>query len=162
MKIRPVAAALAVTLGLMLRGAPADYEGGLAAYRSQDFSEAHTRWRECALGGSARCQYALGVLHDDGRGVPADTFEALVWYERAARQEHPDALMALGFIYATGRGGVVQDAVRAWAWFARAAAAGVPAAADHRERIGQLLTEDERRRGERLADELSIRYHLQK
>ena len=137
-------------------------QAGLSAYRSNDYAAAHDRWHECATAGTASCQYGLGVLHDVGLGVAKNSEEALAWYERAAAQEYPDALMQLGFLYAVGRGNVVQSPELAWAWFARAAAAGVPEAAGHQDRVGSMLTEEELSRAQRIADELSIRYHLQK
>jgi len=147
----------------MSTGACADgFDDGLAAYRSQDYAAAHDHWHECATAGTARCQFGLGMLHDAGLGVVKDGNEALAWYERAAAQEYPDALMQLGFLYAVGRERVSQRPVLAWAWFARAAAVGVPEAAGHRDRVGALLTEEELAQAQRIADEFSIRYHLQK
>jgi TPR repeat protein len=70
--------------------------------------------------------------------------------------------MQLGFLYATGRGGIIQDPVQAWAYFARAAAVGVAGAAESRDRIARELSIEDRARAARLADEASIRYHLQK
>lgn len=153
---------LAVGLALASAAALADFQSGLDAFDNEQYGAAHDRWRECAIAGDASCQYGVGVLHDDGLGVPANTFEALRWYELAARSAHPDALMQLGFIYATGRGGIIQDPVQAWAYFARAAVLGVAGAERSRDRVGRELSTEERVRAERLADEASIRYHIQK
>jgi len=157
-----VASGLGICLALASSGAFTDFASGLAAFREKAYGDAHDRWQECARQGSADCQYGLGVIYDEGLGVAADIYQALVWYEQAARQDHPDALMQLGFLYATGRDGIVQDPVQAWAWFARAASLGVPGAAEGRNRVAKVLTSEERARAERLADEASIRYHLQK
>ena len=140
----------------------ADFESGLAAFQSRDYTATLEQWRSCADEGKAACQYGLGVLHADGLGVPRDLAVAISWYERAAEQDYPDALMKLGFLYAVGRDDLVQDPVRAWAWFARAAAVGVQQAAAHRDRVGELLTADELGEAQKMADEMSIRYHLQK
>jgi TPR repeat protein len=140
----------------------ADFDSGLGALRSRDYARALEQWSLCAEKGDAACQFGLGVLHDDGLGVPREVSRALSWYERAAAQDYPDALMQLGFLYAVGRQGVEQDPVRAWAWFARAAAVGVEQAPAHRDRVGELLTPDELAAAQKMADELSIRYHLQK
>ena len=139
----------------------ADFESGLTAYRAHAFGEAFDAWQGCANNDVAACQYALGVLYDEGRPMQADLYTALRWYERAARQAHPDAMMQLGFLYATGRGGIVQNAVLAWAWFARAAVQDVKQAARNRDRVGELLTAAELARAQRLADQLSIKYHQQ-
>jgi len=139
----------------------ADFESGLNAYRARAFGEAFDAWQGCANNDVAACQYALGVLYDEGRPMQADLYTALRWYERAARQAHPDAMMQLGFLYATGRGGIVQNAVLAWAWFARAAVQDVKQAAGNRDRVGELLTAPELARAQRLADQFSIEYHQQ-
>lgn len=154
--------ALATSIALVSTAVPADFQHGLDAFQEQAYGTAQERWRECALADVADCQYGIGVLYDDGLGVEADTFEALRWYEQAARKSHPDALMQLGFIYATGRGDIIQDPILAWAYFARAATLGVAGSVESRERVGRDLTVTERARAEQLADELSIRYHLQK
>ena len=139
--------------------AAADFDAGLAAHRAGDYGKAHDQWKACAQADEPRCQYALGVLLDDGAGVERDVQAALRWYLLAARGEVPEAMMQLGFVYATGRNGAVsQDPVRAWAWFSRAAALGLEGAAEHRRRVGDLLTAEELQRAEALADELSIRY----
>jgi TPR repeat protein len=151
---------------LLLTTAPyqseADFESGLNAYRTQAYGEAFDDWQRCANEHSAACQYALGVLHDEGRAVEADVYAALRWYERAARQAYPDAMMQLGFLYATGRGEIVQNAVLAWVWFSRAAVKGVTHAAPHRDRVGRLLTAAELADAQRRADLLSIEYQQQK
>jgi TPR repeat protein len=159
--VRRVRRLLAAGLTLASAASLADFQSGLQAFRDNAYGQAHDRWRECAVADDASCQYALGVIFDDGLGVTADAFEALRWYELAARKAHPDALMQLGFIYATGRGGIIQDPVQAWAFFSRAAAMGVAAAAQSRDRVASTLSVEERARAERLADEASIRYHIQ-
>jgi len=139
----------------------ADFESGLSAYRTGSYGEAFDEWQQCANEGVAACQYAFGVLYDEGRSVKSDLYAALRWYERAARQANPDAMMQLGFLYATGRGDIVQNAVLAWVWFARAAALGVEQAAQNRDRIRELLTGSELADAQRRADQLSIEYHQQ-
>lgn len=161
MRHRRLGRALAAGLTITSAVALADFQSGLQAFRDKAYGLAHDRWRECAITDDASCQYGLGVIFDDGLGVSADTNEALRWYELAARKAHPDALMQLGFIYATGRRGILQDAVQAWAYFARAAAVGVAGAVQSRDRVGRTLSVDEKARAERLADEASIHYHIQ-
>jgi TPR repeat protein len=142
-------------------GTAADFASGQEAWAQGRYGEARARWQACAGEGSADCQHALAVLLEQGPGGVADLRAAIPWYRRAASQDHRAALIRLGFLYATGDG-VSQDPVQAWAWFARAAALGDPRARELRDRVGGLLTEEERLQAERLADALSIRYHLQK
>ena len=151
----------AIVLAAGSSAASADFEAGLGAYRAQAYGEAFDEWQGCANENVAACQYALGVLHDEGRSVEPNLYAALKWYERAARQGYPDAMMQLGFLYATGRGDIVQNAVLAWVWFARAAVKGVELAAGHRDRVGRFLSAPELAEAQRRADQLSIEYHQQ-
>ena len=138
------------------------FEQGLAAYRDGDGLAAGEFWQPCARDGDAHCQYALGVLFDDGAAEwPADFQRALIWFRRAARQNHLDAQIRLGFIYAVGREGVAQNIETAYVWFSIAAANGSEAAREHRQRVLSLMTEQEIARANARLTEESIRYHEQ-
>ena len=43
-------------------------------------------WEKAAAQGDAKAQYALGVLYDNGKGVPKNNAQARVWWEKAAVQ----------------------------------------------------------------------------
>ena len=58
--------------------------------------------------GYAPAQYNLGIMYDNGYGVPQDYAEAMKWYRLAAEQGHTDAQYNLGLMYDNGRG-VPQD-----------------------------------------------------
>ena len=47
--------------------------------------------RDAADQGYARAEYYVGLMYEDGRGVPQDPAEALLWFRRAAAQGHADA-----------------------------------------------------------------------
>src|SRR5258707_1965827 len=95
-------------------------EDGQAAYDRGDFAEALNQWQPLAEQGIARAQNNLGVIYENGKGVPQDINEALKWYRLAAEQNYGGAENNLGLIYALGRG-VPQDPVRAYMWFSLAA-----------------------------------------
>jgi TPR repeat protein len=78
-----------------------------------------------AAQGDAWAQHNLGVLYDNGRGVPQDYVKARGWYEKAAAQGNPWAQHSLGVLYDNGRG-VPQDYVKARDWYEKAAAQGNP------------------------------------
>jgi hypothetical protein len=46
---------------------------------------------ERAKGGDADAQFNLGVMYDNGEGVPEDDAEAVKWYRRAAEQGFAEA-----------------------------------------------------------------------
>ena len=55
------------------------------------YATAVRKWRPLAEAGDAAAQYNLGVIFDQGRGVPRDTAEALRWYQLAAAQGYAAA-----------------------------------------------------------------------
>lgn len=104
--------------------AAADMGIGEAAYARGDYPAALREFRRLAARGVAKAQLNLGIMYEQGRGVPQDYVAAVTWYEKAAAQGMPDAQNNLGLMYAQGRG-VPQDYVKALKWFKRAAAQGV-------------------------------------
>jgi len=94
-----------VVLSLMLTGAAAagPYEDGLAAYGRGDYATALRLWRPLAEQGNAGAQFNLGVMYDEGQGVPQDYAEAVKWYRLAAERGFANAQYELGVKYATGR-----------------------------------------------------------
>ena len=56
-------------------------------------------YRLAADQGDVGAQYNLGVMYDEGRGVPEDVKEALKWYRLAADQGVADVQYNLGRMY---------------------------------------------------------------
>ena len=65
----------------------------------------------------------LGVLYDNGDGVPQDYAKAREWYEKAADKGRGDAMLGLGLLYDLGQG-VAQDYAKARGWYEKAADKG--------------------------------------
>ena len=86
-----------VVLNLAVIGAPvqAQDEPTLAASSLADIHAI----AEAAEQGDAEAQRALGLMYDNGRGVPQDYVEAIVWYRRAAEQGDAGAQLFLGNMY---------------------------------------------------------------
>src|SRR3981081_3424607 len=109
-----------LALGLGGSAIAGPMEDGQAAYDRGDFPAAQLLWRPLAEQGIARAQNNLGVLYENGKGLPQDLNEALKWYRLAAEQNYGGAENNLGLIYAPGRGGP-RAPVRAYMWFSLAA-----------------------------------------
>ncbi len=118
---RKLAFAVAAAL-LSTPVAAADIDDGQAAYNTGDFATALRLWQPLATGGNARAQNSLGVMFENGKGVPPDVATAVKWYRLAAEQGYGGAQYNLGLIYAIGRGGTPRDPLRAYMWFSLAAA----------------------------------------
>jgi len=109
----------AILPGLSLAG----YDEGLAAYNKKDYAAALREWRPLATQGDVSAQLALGVIYENGQGVPQDSKEAAKWYRLAAEQGNANAQKNLGVMYAYGRG-VLQDYKEAIKWYRLAAEQG--------------------------------------
>ena len=103
------------------QGSIADGEN---AYSQGDLAAALRIWRPLAEQGDAIAQSALGVMYDNGEGVPENDVEAVRWYRLAAEQGSPAARFNLALMYDDGTGDArsVAEAVH---WYRLAAEQGV-------------------------------------
>ena len=97
-----------------------------ASIRAQD-EQALADLRARAEAGEADAQFNLGVMYDNGEGVPQNYAEAMRWYRLAAEQGHAEAQGTLGIMYGTGEG-VPQDYAEAVRWYELAAEQGLASA----------------------------------
>ena len=58
--------------------------------------------------GDADAQYILGVMYDNGEGVPQNEQEAMKWWHKAAEQGVAEAQFRIGWAYDFGDG-VTED-----------------------------------------------------
>ena len=72
---------------------------------------------------SSAVQFNLGILYNNGQGVPQDYVEARKWFLKAAEQRHALAQFNLGVLYDFGQGGL-QDYAEARKWYLKAAEQG--------------------------------------
>jgi uncharacterized protein len=70
---------------------------------------------------NAEAQFLLGKCFFDGVGVAVNVEEAVIWYQKAALQQHAAAQYELGQCYYEGKG-VGKDEIKAVEFFERAAA----------------------------------------
>jgi cell division septation protein DedD len=100
-----------------------DVRAGIDAWAAQNYDQAVGIWRPLADRGDADAQYNLAQAYFLGRGVPQNMTLAEQWYERAARQGHPEATANYGLLlFQNGRR---QEAIP---FITRAADAGDPRA----------------------------------
>ncbi|KAF9145340.1 hypothetical protein BGX30_009350 [Mortierella sp. GBA39] len=62
--------------------------------------------------GNAAARYNIGVLYEQGQGVPLDYSQAMVWFRKAADQGLSQAQCHIGVLYELGQG-VPQDVFKA-------------------------------------------------
>jgi uncharacterized protein len=80
------------------------FEDGLSALEGGNYRSAMRLLRPLAAGGDAKAQYRIGVMYEEGRGVPVNYAEAVGWHLQAADQGNAEAQNRLGFLYLYGRG----------------------------------------------------------
>ncbi|WP_022662788.1 SEL1-like repeat protein [Paucidesulfovibrio longus] len=71
--------------------ASADYEAGLKAASQRDYQTARAEFLAAAEQADPQAQYALGMLHYQGKGVEQDERAALEWFLKARDNGHPKA-----------------------------------------------------------------------
>jgi TPR repeat protein len=117
----------------------ADYQAGMDANNRGDYATALREWRPLAEQGDARAQCSLGLLYENGDGVPRDYAKARQWYEKAAAQGEAKAQFYLGIQSAYGEGGSL-DLVQAHMWYSLAAGNGNAHAPGYRDDLARQMT----------------------
>ena len=116
---------------LMLAQEPADtaedaFERARIAYALNDFASAQIAAAEAAGQGHVEAMTLLGFMNERGLGGIRDMGKALSWYRAAARENEPDALMALAAFAVDAQYGLTPADARDF--LSRAVQAGRPEA----------------------------------
>ncbi|THJ18869.1 MAG: sel1 repeat family protein [Nitrospira sp. CG24E] len=116
----------------------ADFQAGMNAKNRGDFEKALREWQPLAEQGDARAQFYLGLLHQNGDGIPQSNEKAREWYEKSAAQGEANAQFYLGLLSAFGQGGPI-DLVQAYMWYSLAAENGHPRGALNRSDLARQM-----------------------
>ena len=137
----PLRFSIALVLSLVCLVVPAwaDFQAGMDARNRGDFAKALREWRPLAEQGDARAQFYLGMLYENGDGVPRDYEKAREWYEKSAAQAEANAQFYLGLLSAFGRGGPL-DLAQAHMWYSLAAGNGHVGATVYRNDLAKQMT----------------------
>ena len=106
-----------------------------AVGQAPDFEE----MPEAADQGDAIAQYNLGIMYQNGEGVPEDDTEAVKWYRLVADKGYVIAQNNLGVMYYRGQG-VPVNYVTAYAWWNIASASGNESASGNRAIVEEQMT----------------------
>ena len=96
---------------------------GLGTLVAQDINTLMER----AQKGDASSQNSLGLMYDNGQGVPQDYVQSMKWFRLAADQGFANAQYNLAVMYDNGQG-VPKDYVQAVKWYRLAADQGAASA----------------------------------
>ena len=100
-----------------------NYDDALQAANVGDYKKAYQLWLVDAEKGSAVAQRNIGLMYDEGLGVPQNGKKAVKWYRMAAEQGEKRAQYYLGTMFEEGRG-VPLDYKDAVKWYRLAAGQG--------------------------------------
>jgi uncharacterized protein len=117
------AAAATLCLSLTSEASANDVESCLAYLQATNYRLAVAPCTAAAEQGDANQQYNLGIMYDQGLGVPPDFREAVFWFRSAALNGDAEAQYMLGLKYSLGEG-VEQDREAAVRWFRTSAEQG--------------------------------------
>jgi len=111
-------ACLSVLLLIMSTGlvAAASLKEAKTALDRGDFQSAERTLSELSNQGDRTAQRQLGLMYDEGQGIPKQHHQAVRWYSVAASQGDPEAPYYLGRIYQDGRG-CPKNYARARQWY---------------------------------------------
>jgi hypothetical protein len=127
---------------LLVSPASADLDTGVTAYASGDFDTAAREFSLLVAQGNKEGQYHLGLLYEEGQGVPKKFDEAVSCYTKAAAQGYVDAYFALGEIYIS-RSAPIIDRISAYRWLEMAAKYGHPRGHEEFERNKKAMTAEQ-------------------
>ena len=94
-----------------------------SAYQSKNFKAAIREFEPLAVSGVAAAQFYIGLMFDNGEGLPQSHQRAMGWYLKAAKQGYAPAQSNLGVIYERGTN-VDLSLKEAVSWYRKAAARG--------------------------------------
>ena len=118
------------------------------AFAAPDFDETMAEANQ----GAAYAQFNLGVMYDNGDGIPENDAEAVKWYKKAADQGDAGAQSNLGFMYAKGEG-VPESNIRAYVWWSMAKTQGNADAAVNVDILKPQMTKQQIAQAQALASQ---------
>lgn len=130
------------SIGFSIAQVRADFDAGVMAYANGDFETAAREFLQLSEKGDMAGQYHMGLLYEEGQGVPKQFEAAVRSYTKAAEQGYVDAYFALGEIYLRQPGGK-KDRIQAYYWLAMAMKHGHPRGGDEFERNRKAMTPEQ-------------------
>lgn len=136
------------------------YSNGESVY--VDYQQAVYWFRKSAEQDFAPAEYRLGEMYYFAKGgLPRDLNKAIELFEKAAKQQDPDALLNLAMLAGTGEG-MPHDTGKALAWIEQADRSGNVSAQDYAEMLtasadGRFAADQQKRYWIEKAAELGIR-----
>lgn len=97
---------------------------GYAEFKMAHYDSARRIWEALDQRNFGEAAFNLGILYEDGLGVPRDIGRAMAYYRRGALLGSPKAMFRAGVMYWLGAPGVAADRGEGRRYLSMAAAAG--------------------------------------
>lgn len=97
---------------------------GYAEFKMAHYDSARRIWEALDQRNFGEAAFNLGILYEDGLGVPRDIGRAMTYYRRGALLGSPKAMFRAGVMYWLGASGVAADRGEGRRYLSMAAAAG--------------------------------------
>ncbi len=130
-----------------------NYDDALKAANLGDYKKAYQLWLVDADKGSAVAQRNIGLMYEDGLGVPQEARKAVKWYRLSAMQGHVKSQYRLGLMYLKGYG-VSPSSEIAYAWWSVAASKGHEEAIKYKNSAQEQMTADQIAKAQQVAKQL--------
>lgn len=96
-------------------------DNAAAFARDGDYARAYCIYAKYASKDDPEAQYLIGWMYHNGYGLKIDDKKASIWWEKAGKQNHAEALFALGQLYYHGGRGVRRNITKSVNYFLPAA-----------------------------------------
>jgi hypothetical protein len=127
-----------LTVSMMLQGpawsSETDYNLGVHAYRTKDYTSARAHWEKAVAEGEILGMNNLGFLLYNALGGPRDETRAVSLWTNAAKKGESESQWHLAEALENGKG-TERDLMEAYAWYRCAVASMAPTPEDEEERI---------------------------
>ena len=146
------------------------YKAGVGV--PKNYKEAVKWYRLAADQGDHTALWSLGGMYDDGNGVPKNRKEAVKLFELAAQKQFNEisssndtiasmklsilshTQVIIGNLYKNGGNGLTKDYVKAYAWYALAAANGQVDAQEYIESLASKMKPVQIEKAQKIADKM--------
>ena len=117
---------------------------GMILHNKFQYEKALRHFVPLAEKGDPKAQFYLGLMYDNGQGLPQDFAKSFNWWLKAAEQGNAAAQYNLGVMYNKGQS-VPQNCAKSVIWYRKAAEQGI-APAQHNLGVayynGKCVTQD--------------------
>ena len=95
---------IAATLAALSVAVPAraEFEAGREAFEKGDYTKALNEFLPSVMEGNTDAQFYLALMYEKGAGVPRNPAQSFKWYNLAAHQGSPEALLTLAVPHSGG------------------------------------------------------------